>query len=157
MGQIVDYQHPERLGDFVRVYRRHAVVLSERARGRGGSKRAQTGADLRYHVAEENKVLERTQQDGEPFAYLFWNIYKDQRGFDVLGGPVQYWLLNDRGVWTHRTDSTMTVTELSEPSVNEPFQTRIVGLVFSLGDITHILRTDPVYMTAPRKQKGGGK
>ena len=157
VGQIVDYQHAERKGDFVRVYLRHAVVLSERARARSGHQGAQIGTDLRYHVAEQNKILERAQQDGEAFAYLFWALYEDERGFEVRLGPMQYWLLNAQGDWSYSVNEKMTVMPLSEPSVDNPFATRIVGLRFVLGTVSHVLRLDPVYMVVPKEQKDGGR
>lgn len=157
VGQTVDYQHAEREGDFVRVYLRHAVVLSERARARSGHQQAQTGADLRYHVAEQNKILEHAQKDGEAFAYVFWSVYRDERGLEVRSGPMHYWLLNAHADWSYSVDDRITVMPISEPSVDEPFETRIVGLKFELGTASHVLRLDPVYMVVPKEQKDGGR
>src|SRR3989344_3858337 len=87
LGRMVDYQNPNDINEFVRVYYRQVAIVSERA---CENKSVEEGgldrnfSNLKYHNQQEAKVLGRVQQATDAFAYVQWRTVRDPRtGQDI--------------------------------------------------------------------------
>jgi hypothetical protein len=138
------------------------TIISERAKESArdpneGRSTLSTGAGDTYHRRQEVEALERVQKVTDTFAVVRWHTKRDDRlEQDILAGPVDSWLLDQSSSWTHRAGATLgelTQTPLSEPPLGDGERPVIVGLQFTLGTVSHILRIDPTDLAA-KKAKG---
>lgn len=149
LGQVMVYQNPNDLSEFVRVYYRQVALVSERAKEKGTSEpdaRDRNLSNQNYHRKEETEALNRVQQATDAFAYAHWRTVHDPRtGQDIQAGPMEFWLLDPDGTYAYFSqpenseESALKYSPFSEPSNAGPV---LVGLKFTLGDTVHIIRVD---------------
>jgi hypothetical protein len=145
VGRVVDYQNPDDLSEFVRVYYRQVALVSERAREQDSSEdagRNRTFSNLNYHQKRESEAIGRVQKEADVFAYVRWRTERDARtGQDIRSaGSYRAALLDQNGAWV--LGENISLAPLSEPAENNPEKHVIVGIKFTLGVGTHILRVD---------------
>ncbi len=146
VGRVIVYQNPDDQNEFVRVYYRQVVVISERAQENSP---AETGgrdvdlSNLKYHSQQEGEVLGRVQQATDIFAYVRWCTVHDPRtGQDIRDGFFQSWLLEQNGNWTFSSAYNLVTSPFSEPSKVDAKKSIIVGIKFTLVGGVHIVRVD---------------
>lgn len=164
VGLMTEYQNPQDSHEFIRVYRRHIALVS------GCAKEFNTGAVrdpegvvsvFNYRQKKERDALALVQKATDVFAAARWKTTEDSRsGQTMLAGPVQLWLLDQTGSWVSSSGQEMTVRPFSEPFMLNAERRVQVGLQFSLGDATRVIRIDQEYLVVPKensKEKGNGK
>lgn len=146
VGRVVDYQNPNELNEFVRVYYRQVAIISERAQEKNTSEvggRDRNSSNLNYHQKEETETLDRVQQATDAFAFVQWRIVRDLRtGQDVRTGFFHSWLLEQNGNWTFSSAYDLLTTIFSESSKADINKRVNVGIKFTLAGGTHIVRID---------------
>lgn len=165
VGRVVVYQNPDDPNEFVRVYYRQVALISERAKEKSTSEAGGPGrnsSNLNYHRKQETEALSRVQQATDAFAYVQEQTVRDQRtGQDIRTGHRQIWLLDSGGVWAYfvqpsNEKSALEPSPFSEPSKADPKKQVLVGIKFTLGDRTHIVRIDQDDVPAPVEKKEVG-
>lgn len=146
VGRIIDYQNPDDLNEFVRVYYRQVAIVSKRACENDtietGS-RDKNSSNLNYHQKEEMETLGRVQKATDAFAYVQWRTVRDPRtGQDIRDGFFRSWLLEQNGNWTFSNAYNLDTLPFSEPSKADSNKRIIVGIEFTLVGATHIVRID---------------
>ena len=79
VGRVVDYQNPNDLNEFVRVYYRQVALVSERAKENNnkGTDDDVNLSNLNYHTKNETESLHRVQLATDAFAYVNWRTVRD--------------------------------------------------------------------------------
>lgn len=156
VGRKVVYQNSNNLNEFVCVYYRQVVIISERAQERDTSEadsRDTNLSNLKYHSQEEAEALRRVQQATDAFAYVQWRTVRDSRtGQDIRNGVFLSWLLGQNGNWTSSSDHNLLTSPFSESSNDDPKKRIIVGIRFTLVGGVHIVRIDQDDVTALVKE-----
>lgn len=151
VGRVVDYQNPNDQNEFIRVYYRQVVIISERAQEKNSTEtgsRDTNLSNLKYHNKQEAETLGRTQQATDTFAYVQEQTVRDPRtGQNIRTGHRQIWLLDSSGVWAYfvqpaNEKSALEPSPFSEPSKNNPKKRINVGIKFELVSCSHIIRID---------------
>ena len=161
VGRVVVYQNPENLNEFIRVYYRQVVIISERAREKSSAEIGSlesNSSNLNYHRRQEEEILGRVQQWTDAFAYVQWRTAQDSRmGQEVRIVFFRSWLLEQGGNWTFSSQLQMETMPLSEPSKSSPDKLIVVGIKFVLAGGVHIIRIDQDELVAKEKGMADGK
>ena len=147
VGRVIEYQNPNDLNEFVRVFYRQVAIVSKRPCDEKGATQAGgrdgNSSNLNYHQKEETETLERVQQATDAFAFVQWRIVRDLRtGQDIRTGFLQSWLLEQNGNWTFSSARNLFTAIFSEPSKADTDKRINVGIKFTLAGGTHIVRVD---------------
>lgn len=167
VGRVIDYQKLGDPNEFVRVYYRQKALVSERAKENStteaSGRRDRNLSNLNYHRKEEAEAIDRVQQASDAFAYVQEQTVRDLRtGQDIRTGHRKIWLLDSSGVWVYfiqpaNEKSALKPSLFSEPSKADPKKPILVGIKFTLGGGTHIVRIDQDDVPAPVEKKEEAK
>lgn len=147
VGRVVDYQNPNDLKEFVRVYYRQVALVSERAKEQNAPEaggRNWNFSNLNHHQQQETEALGRVQKEADVFAYVRWRTERDSRTGQDIRAAGSYWsgLLDWSGRWVSTLNENISLTPVSEPSKTDPEKHVIVGIRFDLAGGSHIVRID---------------
>jgi hypothetical protein len=146
VGRVIDYQNPNNLNEFIRVYYRQIAIISERAREKNISEvgsRDGNLSNLNYHLKQEAEAISIVQKASDVFACVQWQTVHDSRtGQDVGSGFLRSWLLSQNGNWIFSPNHNLLISPLSEPSRINSQKRIIVGMQFALSGGVHIVRID---------------
>lgn len=159
VGTVTEYRNPENANEYVRVFRRHVALVSQRPRelsdsGRQGTVWNRAQSDLSHHESSLREALKRAQEAADPFGYIRWRVTKDERtGQDILAAPLESWLLSQAGDWSYAFNEEISTSPYSEPLRADTRKNVIVGVKFWLGGVFHILRVQEKDLLAPKVTK----
>ncbi len=164
VGLMTEYRNPQNTGEFIRVYRQQIALVSRCAKDLNtGAVRDPEGtvSVFNYRQKKERDALNLVQKATDVFAIVRWKTAEDSRsGQTMLDGPIQSWLLDQAGSWMFSNGQEMVIMPFSEPFIPDTTRRVSVGLQFSLGDATRVVRIDQEYLVTPKgkdKEKGNGK
>jgi hypothetical protein len=159
VGTVTVYQNPLDPQEYVRVWRRHVALVSERPRERSdsggqGSTWNRTQSDQKHHEKELQDKLKRARDASDAFGYARWRLAKDVRtGQEYQVGPMESWLLSPSGLWTYVYGGEIKSSPYSESLRANDKKNVVVGTKYWLGDTVHILRVRENDLIAPKVKK----
>lgn len=156
VGRMVVYQNPNDLNEFVKVYYRQVVIVSERSKEKNTSENGGRDRNLsnsNYHLKQESEAINRVQRASDAFAFVQWRTIRDPRtGRNIRDGFLKSWLLEQNGSWTFSSSHNLFTAPFSEPSRDNPRKRINVGIQFNLVGGTHLVRVDQDDILTPAKE-----
>jgi hypothetical protein len=142
LGEVKEYRNPRDPNEFVRKVSKHLALISMRRLTKQNEHFMFIDV-TKYHRRKEIEVLEEVRESSDVIAYVRGRVLIDaQTEQEVLVGNLECWLRKPDGTWHYSNTESLRHEIFSEPIGFGEEGAVLVGIKFSLGDVSHVIRLD---------------